>query len=114
MATWHCMKNCGACCHLDPSERPDLEDYLSPEELAQYLSLVGKDGWCVHFDRASRECTIYSERPGFCRVEPDRFARMYGIELGEFDEFAVDCCHQHIEELYGVDSPQRLRYDREM
>ncbi|NEO03757.1 MAG: YkgJ family cysteine cluster protein, partial [Moorea sp. SIO3I7] len=37
MATWRCVKQCGACCHLDPAERPGLEEYLLPEELALYL-----------------------------------------------------------------------------
>ncbi|MEO0521169.1 MAG: YkgJ family cysteine cluster protein, partial [Cyanobacteria bacterium P01_A01_bin.116] len=23
MATWQCVKNCGACCQLDPADRPD-------------------------------------------------------------------------------------------
>ncbi|MBD0345487.1 MAG: YkgJ family cysteine cluster protein, partial [Coleofasciculus sp. Co-bin14] len=63
MATWHCVKQCGACCHLDPAERPDLDTYLSPEELELYLSLVGEGGWCVNFDLAKRECRIYPDRP---------------------------------------------------
>ncbi|NJN49534.1 MAG: YkgJ family cysteine cluster protein, partial [Alkalinema sp. RL_2_19] len=24
MATWQCVKNCGACCNLNPAERPEL------------------------------------------------------------------------------------------
>ena len=44
MATWRCIKQCGACCNLDPSDRPDLEEYLPPEQLAVYLSMVGLDG----------------------------------------------------------------------
>ncbi|HBK65262.1 MAG TPA: YkgJ family cysteine cluster protein, partial [Cyanobacteria bacterium UBA11166] len=45
MATWLCVKQCGACCHLDPAERPELADYLSPEDLQLYLSMVGEGGW---------------------------------------------------------------------
>lgn len=42
MANWKCIKMCGACCHLDPEERPGLEEYLTPSELSIYLSLVGE------------------------------------------------------------------------
>ena len=88
MATWQCVKNCGACCQLDPGDRPDLPEYLSGEELALYLSLVGEDGWCIHFNQNTRECGVYEERPGFCRVQPDTFSRMFGIEPEELNEFA--------------------------
>ena len=44
MATWQCVKQCGACCHLDSEERPDIYDYLSPEEVELYLSMVGEGG----------------------------------------------------------------------
>lgn len=111
MATWRCVKNCGACCHLDPTERPDLEDYLTPDELEQYLSLVGVDGWCIHFDHLSRECRIYPNRPRFCRVEPEVFHDLYGIEPEELNDFAIDCCRQQIEAVYGDRSLELLRFD---
>lgn len=114
MATWCCVKQCGACCHLDPTERPELEDYLSPKELELYLSLVGEGGWCVNFDRTTRECRIYEDRPRFCRVEADVFQEMYGIESTELDEFAIDCCRQQIEGVYGDRSLEMLRFDREV
>lgn len=110
MASWRCVKQCGACCHLDPADRPDLEEYLSPGEIELYLSLVGEDGWCIHYDSRHRQCRIYEQRPQFCRVEPDNFQRMYGIAATEFDEFAIACCHQQIEFLYGEDSPEMDRY----
>lgn len=112
MKTWTCIQNCGACCHLEPSERPELDSYLSPTELEQYLSFVGEGGWCIHFDRRQRQCRIYADRPDFCRVRPDTFKKMYGIEPEVFDEFAIDCCHQQIEWLYGPDSAEMERYDR--
>jgi hypothetical protein len=108
--SWRCVSNCGACCHLDPQERPDLETYLTPEELELYLSMVGEDGWCRNYDRASRKCSIYEQRPRFCRVKPDIFAEMFGITDAEFNEFAIDCCHQQIEGVYGEDSPELERY----
>lgn len=110
MATWNCVQHCGACCYLDPHERPGLEEYLTPEELQQYLEMVGEDGWCVNFDPTTRECRIYNDRPRFCRVHPENFQQMYGIDANEFDEFAIDCCHQHIESMYGADSLEMQRY----
>ena len=114
MPIWRCVKQCGACCHLDPADRPDLEDYLTPAEMERYLSMVGTDGWCVNFDPISRECRIYAERPRFCRVEPEIFRHMYGIEPTDFNDFAIDCCQQQIEGVYGVPSPEQKRFDREI
>lgn len=106
MATWLCVRNCGACCHLAPAERPDLESYLTPQDLETYLSLVGEDGWCIHYDHDLRNCRIYEDRPTFCRVRPDTFEQMFGIEADDFDEFAIACCEEHIAELYGEDSAE--------
>ncbi|AFZ34621.1 protein of unknown function UPF0153 [Stanieria cyanosphaera PCC 7437] len=114
MVTWRCVNNCGACCYLAPSERPDLEDYLSSEELQRYLSMVGKDGWCINFDHETRKCQIYEDRPRFCRVKSDIFEQMYGVTSEEFDEFAIDCCHQHIEDLYGANSEEMKYYNQEV
>ncbi|NJO19093.1 MAG: YkgJ family cysteine cluster protein [Spirulinaceae cyanobacterium RM2_2_10] len=110
MAHWTCVKNCGACCYLDPTERPDLADYLTPSALEHYLSLVGPEGWCVHFDPDQRQCRIYAERPRFCRVQPDIFQDLYGIEPVEFDEFAIACCQEQISDVHGSDSPELHRY----
>ncbi|MEO0884960.1 MAG: YkgJ family cysteine cluster protein [Cyanobacteria bacterium J06648_10] len=110
MATWQCVKNCGACCQLDPADRPDLSDYLSTEQLALYMSLVGEDGWCIHYDQAKRECTIYDERPDFCRVEPATFEQLYNIPPNELNEFAIDCCEQQISGIYGNKSAEMDRF----
>ncbi|KYC40646.1 Fe-S cluster protein [Scytonema hofmannii PCC 7110] len=112
MATWQCVKQCGACCYLDPAERPDLDEYLSPKELELYLSMVGDDGWCVNYDKENRECRIYPNRPRFCRVETEVFQDMYGIEPEELNDFAIDCCHQQIEGVYGDRSLEMLRFDQ--
>lgn len=112
MANWHCVKQCGACCHLDPADRPDLDEYLSPEELELYLSLVGEGGWCIHFDHTNRECRIYADRPQFCRVEAGVFEEMYGIESAEVNDFAIDCCRQQIEGVYGDRSLEMIRFDQ--
>ena len=112
MPTWHCVKQCGACCHLDPSDRPELDEYLAPNELELYLSLVGADGWCIHFDQQTRECQIYDQRPRFCRVQADVFQDLYGVEPEELNDFAIDCCQQQIEAVYGEDSSEMQRFEQ--
>lgn len=82
---WACVKSCGACCKLGPLEdRPDLGEYLTPEEYEKYVSMIGPDDWCKHYDKANRLCTIYEDRPAFCRVEIDKFKDMYDIKEDEF------------------------------
>lgn len=110
MKNWQCVKNCGACCYLDPSDRPELSDYLTPEALQEYLSLVGEDGWCINYDPDHRNCKIYEQRPWFCRVRLDTFEQMFQVKAAEFNEFAIDCCLQHIEDMYGEDSPEMSAY----
>ncbi len=110
LGQWQCVRGCGACCHLDPSDRPELDQYLGPEDLAHYLSLVGEDGWCIHFDQTSRLCQIYSDRPWFCRVQADSFGTLYGIAPEELNDFAIDCCEQQIAGVYGEDSPEMTTF----
>ncbi|MBW4619715.1 MAG: YkgJ family cysteine cluster protein [Cyanosarcina radialis HA8281-LM2] len=114
MATWRCVQQCGACCHLDPADRPDLDQYLAGEELQLYLSLVGEDGWCINFDRPTRTCKIYPDRPRFCRVQADVFEDLYGIEPEELNDFAIECCRQQIDGVYGNLSPEMEHFDREI
>lgn len=109
---WQCVKKCGACCHLEPQERPDLESYLTPAELQLYYSLVGEDGWCIHFDHSTRQCQIYADRPRFCRVTLPVFQDMYGIEAAEMEDFAIDCCCQQIAAVYGEDSEEFERFEQ--
>jgi len=104
------MKHCGACCYLNPSQRSELDHYLSKSELAQYYSLVGTDGWCIYYDQQTRTCSIYEQRPHFCRVTPKNFERMFEVDRAEFDEFAIACCCEHIESLYGEESGEMARY----
>jgi uncharacterized protein len=88
-----------------------LEEYLPPEQLAIYLSMVGEDGWCVNLDRDTRACKIYENRPAFCRVQTDTFVAMFGIEPEELNDFAIDCCRQQIEGVYGEKSLEAIRFD---
>lgn len=114
MTTWHCVKQCGACCQLDPADRPELDQYLSTAELDHYLGMVGEDGWCIHYDSHLRECQIYEDRPRFCRVKPDIFQEMFGIELEEFNDFAIDCCQQQIEGVYDDPSAEMDRFNQSL
>lgn len=107
---WQCVNNCGACCNLAPEDRPDLEEYLTTEELTLYMSMVGEDGWCINFDHETRKCQIYEQRPRFCRVKPDTFQDMYQIPADDFNNFAIACCHQQIAGIYGEDSEEFLHY----
>lgn len=111
LSKWQCVSNCGACCNLTPEDRPDLAEYLEPEELELYMTMVGEDGWCINYDRDSRKCQIYDRRPRFCRVEPKNFQDMYGVEKEEFNEFAIACCQQQISGVYGEDSAELTRYN---
>lgn len=110
MATWQCIKNCGACCNLTPTDRPDLADYLTPEQLELYMGMVGADGWCVNYDTEQRLCKIYDQRPSFCRVQPDTFQQMFGIDKTELNEFAIDCCQEQISGVYGPKSAELERF----
>jgi uncharacterized protein len=112
MATWTCIQNCGACCHLDPEERPDLEDFLTKSELEHYLSMVGGDGWCVNFDRDTRKCQIYETRPRFCRVEAPIFQDMFGIGAEDLNDFAIQCCREQIDAVYGDLSFEQIRFEQ--
>lgn len=110
MATWKCIEGCGACCHLEPRDRPDLADYLTAEQLAHYLTLVGEDGWCIHYDATMRRCKIYESRPDFCRVQPETFGQMFGITPDELNDFAIACCEQQIEGVYGNRSEELEKF----
>ncbi|MFM7470235.1 MAG: YkgJ family cysteine cluster protein [Nodosilinea sp.] len=112
MATWQCVKNCGACCFLAPEERPELENYLTPAQIDQYMGLVGPEGWCIHYDPGQRLCTIYDHRPDFCRVTPQTFKVMFNIEAEELNDFAIACCQEHIGDIYGEDSLEMDRFNQ--
>jgi Fe-S-cluster containining protein len=112
VATWCCVKQCGACCNLNPADRPELDQYLSPEDLEYYLSLVGEDGWCIHYDNQNRDCKIYSDRPWFCRVQIETFQQMFDIEPEELNDFAIECCQQQIDGVYGNQSVEMQRFNQ--
>jgi len=109
---WACVKNCGACCKLGPLDsRPDLDSYLNAEELELYKSMIGDDDWCINFDKNSRLCKIYESRPNFCQVDPDRYKKMFSIELEDFSDFCTFCCREQIEDVYGMDSKEMSLFE---
>lgn len=109
---WACVANCGACCYLAPSERPYLLDYFDdPKDLAAYNSMVGDDGWCIHYDKAARACTVFEDRPWFCRVEGKTFEKMYGVTGSEMDKFCTSCCREQIADVYGTTSGEMLSFN---
>jgi len=112
MATWQCIQFCGACCFLAPDDRPDLADYLTPDQLTHYMELVGPDGWCINYDKDQRTCSIYHNRPDFCRVTPETFEAMFGVPPKALDEFAIACCQEHIKDIYGEQSTELSRFNR--
>ena len=107
---WQCISQCGACCRLAPEERAEALEALSAEDQATYLSMVGSDGWCIHFDSGGRRCRIYDDRPKFCRVSC--LDQLFDIEPDQLDVFAIGCCKQQIRSVYGGRSKELRRFNR--
>ena len=42
----------------------------------------------------------------------ETFEEMYGIEAEDVNDFAIDCCHQQIEGVYGDRSLEQIRFDQ--
>eukprot|EP00968_Pinguiococcus_pyrenoidosus_P001530 scaffold69_cov248-Pinguiococcus_pyrenoidosus.AAC.24 len=74
-------------------------------------SMVRPDGWCKHFDFSTRSCSIYDDRPQFCRVDKDRYVQSFQIEPDDFADFAADCCAQSIDDVYGESSDVMVRFE---
>ena len=56
MKSWTCIENCGACCKFNLSERIDLAEKLSEEDIALINSMTAKDGWCKNLDKENKKC----------------------------------------------------------
>jgi hypothetical protein len=108
--SWSCVSACGACCRLDPAQRPEALEALTPGQRSTYLAMVGADGWCIHFDTGGRRCRIYAERPEFCRVE--KLADLFAVPLPQQEAFAIACCRQQIRVEYGGKSSELKRFER--
>ena len=104
MKSWSCIENCGACCKFDLTERDDLTNKLSCNDIALINSMTLKDGWCKYLDKANSKCMIYDSRPHFCRV--NEFSSSFKGYLKNGDKFLIECCTQHISSIYGGKSKQ--------
>lgn len=108
--SWTCIHHCGACCRLAPEERQEAIEALTESQRETYLSMVGEDGWCKHYDTGGRRCRIYDTRPDFCRVSS--LATLFDIPEQHADAFAIACCNQQIRSLYGGRSLELRRFKR--
>ena len=108
--SWHCIQQCGACCRLCPEERGEALAALSEDQQSIYFSMVGADGWCIHYNSGARSCTIYSERPDFCRVS--ELGTLFDVPSDDLDPFAIACCKQQIRTTYGGRSGVMRRFNR--
>ncbi len=106
---WSCISGCGACCRLAPEERIEAIEVLDDAQTMLYLNMVGTDGWCIHFDQVNRLCKIYSERPEFCRVK--NLHEIFHFNPSETDQFAINCCKEHIQTTFGRCSEEYLRFE---
>ena len=107
---WQCISQCGACCRLAPEERAEALEALNDADQATYLSMVGTDGWCIHYDSGGRRCRIYEDRPRFCRVSS--MVQLFDIASDQLDAFAIHCCQQQIRSVYGGRSKELRRFNR--
>ncbi len=107
---WKCISNCGACCRLSPEERTEAIKILSKTQLKKYLEMVGSDGWCRHFDKVTKKCTIYENRPDFCKV--NLIGRLYELEPEQINNFCISCCKLQIRSIYGGKSIVMKRFVR--
>ncbi|XP_009341811.2 uncharacterized protein LOC103933843 isoform X1 [Pyrus x bretschneideri] len=110
---WQCVEGCGACCKLDkgPSFATPEEIFTNPSDIELYRSMVGEDGWCVNFDKSTRKCSIYDERPYFCRVEAEVFQSLYGFSEKKFNKEACRSCRDTIKSVYGPHSKELVNFN---
>lgn len=111
--SWHCVQGCGACCKLQkgPSYPSPEEIFTDPSDVELYNSLIGPDGWCIHYEKSSRKCSIYSERPYFCRAEPEVFESLFGVKQKNFNKEACSFCRDSIKAIYGSNSKELHNFD---
>ena len=110
MKSWSCIENCGACCKFDLTERENLTNKLSSDDIYLINSMTSKDGWCKYLDKNNRKCMIYDTRPHFCRV--NEFSTSFNEYLKEGDKFLIDCCKQHISSIYGTKSKEMKNFKK--
>ncbi|KAI5395460.1 hypothetical protein KIW84_061870 [Lathyrus oleraceus] len=111
---WHCVEGCGACCKLQkgPSYPSPEEIFTNTSDVELYNSLIGPDGWCIHYEKSTRKCSIYSDRPYFCRAEPEVFKSLFGVKEKNFNKEACSSCRDSIKAVYGSNSKELHSFDK--
>ncbi len=108
---WKCISYCGACCRLDPEERPEALEVLSEEETKHYFSMVDSDGWCRFYNKSTKTCSIYQDRPNFCNVK--YIIKLFKPNSLTHDSFLISSCKQQIRSVYGGRSSVIKRFSKE-
>uniref|UniRef100_M1C7J3 Uncharacterized protein n=1 Tax=Solanum tuberosum TaxID=4113 RepID=M1C7J3_SOLTU len=107
--TWQCVQNCGACCKLDKGPNfPSAEEIFDdPSDIeVGWLVVSGSRRKCFFYAVVKYQDMIEFNRPYFCRVEPDIFETLYGIETKKFNKEACSCCIDTIKAVYGSTSKE--------
>ena len=112
MKSWTCIEKCGACCKFDLNNRENIYKILSKKDIKLIKEMTGKDGWCKYLDKKNMKCTVYADRPDFCRV--NKFSKKFKEYFRRGDKFLIKCCKQHISEIYGKQSTQMNRFNDEI
>jgi hypothetical protein len=79
---WCCISGCGACCRLDPAQRPEALAALSPSQRQAYLALVAN------------------------------LMALFGAAGDHAETLAIQCCSQQIRSEYGGRSTVMKRFQR--
>lgn len=80
---------CGLCCqHLDKNPL--------------YAALDRGDGVCMHYDSATRHCSIYEQRPLICRVDDSYIHFVTVMTREEYNTANLQACQQLIDR-FGTD-----------
>ncbi len=71
------------CCRFPVAlTRREVEDEVASWKWrTPFLLPRAEDGWCIHFDRDARECTIYDRRPFACRCYDCRGDRRVWLDF---------------------------------
>ncbi len=112
MRSWTCIEKCGACCRIDLKSRKNITNILSNQDIELIESMTQKDGWCRYLDKKEMKCTIYENRPHFCKVS------QFSMKFKEYkkfgDNFLINCCKEHISSIYGKKSNEMDRFKQEI
>jgi len=87
--SFSCMDNCGLCCsykvHLLPSDTKKMGDCLPPEAgFNKDGHLSKQNGYCRFLGKDNR-CTVYDNRPSYCRTFP------FYMETGSEIDIDLSC-----------------------